>query len=46
MIPAMAEQEGVTAALKRIDQMEWVRWMNNIKVRAEEIILAELVYTD
>lgn len=46
MIPAMAEQEGATAALKRADQMEWVRRMNNIKARAEEIILAELVYAD
>ncbi|MCD7920067.1 MAG: TnpV protein [Clostridiales bacterium] len=46
MIPAMAEQEGVTATLKRTDQMEWVRRMNNIKVRAEEVILAELVYSD
>ncbi|MCD8116172.1 MAG: TnpV protein [Oscillospiraceae bacterium] len=46
MIPAMAEHEGVTAALKRADQMEWVRRMNNIKARAEEIILAELVYAN
>ncbi|MCC8099505.1 MAG: TnpV protein [Clostridiales bacterium] len=46
MISAMAEQEGVTAALKRADQMEWVRRMNSIKARAEEVILAELVYSD
>ncbi|MCD7919813.1 MAG: TnpV protein [Clostridiales bacterium] len=46
MIPAMAEQEGVTAALKRTNQMEWVRRMNSIKARAEEVILAELVYSD
>ncbi len=46
MIPAMAEQEDVTAALKRADQMEWVRRMNSIKARAEEVILAELVYSD
>ncbi len=46
MIPAMAEQEGVTAALKRANQMEWVRRMNSIKSRAEEIILTELVYDD
>ncbi|MCD8383899.1 MAG: TnpV protein [Clostridiales bacterium] len=46
MIPAMAKQEGVTAALKRADQMEWVRRMNSIKVRAEKVILAELVYAD
>ncbi len=46
MIPAMAEQEGVAAALKRTNQMEWVRRMNSIKARAEEAILAELVYSD
>lgn len=44
MIPAMAKREGVNAALKRTDAMEWTRRMNNIKARAEEIILAELVF--
>lgn len=46
MIPAMAEREGVAAALKKADQIEWVRRMNSIKARAEEVILAELIYTD
>ena len=40
----MASQEGVTEALKAADQMEWVRRMNSIQNRAEEIILSELVY--
>ena len=40
----MAKQEGVTEALKADDQMEWVRRMNSIQNRAEEIILHELVY--
>lgn len=40
----MAQWEGVTEALKAADQMEWVRCMNNIRSRAEEIILHELVY--
>ena len=39
-----AEQEGVTEALKAADQMEWVRRMNSIRNRAEEIVLHELVY--
>ena len=43
---AMAAQEGVTEALKASDQMEWVRCMNGIHNRAEEIIIAELVYTE
>ncbi len=45
LIPAMAKQEGVTEALKATDQMEWVGHMNNIRNRAEEIVLRELVYT-
>ena len=40
----MARQEDVTEALKAADQMEWVRRMNNIRSRAEEIVLTELVY--
>lgn len=44
LIPAMAKQEGVTEELKATDQMEWVRRMNNIKNRAEEIILQEVVF--
>ena len=44
LIPAMAQREGVTEALKAADQMEWVRCMNSIRNRAEEIILHELVY--
>ncbi len=40
----MAEREGVTEALKAADQMEWVRRMNSIRNRAEEIVLFELVY--
>lgn len=41
---AMAKQEGVTEALKASDQMAWVRHMNSIRSRAEEIVLNELVY--
>ena len=40
----MAKQEGVTEVLKATDQMEWVRRMNSIRNRAEEIVLHELVY--
>jgi hypothetical protein len=40
----MAEQEGVTEALKASDQMEWVARMNSIQNRAEELVLHELVY--
>ena len=41
---AMMRQEGVTEALKAADQMEWVRRMNSIRNRAEEIIKTELIF--
>ena len=40
----IAEREGVTEELKATDQMEWVRRMNNIRNRAEEIIHNELIF--
>ena len=40
----LAQREGVTEALKAADQLEWVRRINNIRERAEEIVLSELVY--
>ena len=43
LVSAIAKQEGVTEALKAADQMEWVRCMNSIRSRAEEITLSELV---
>ena len=42
----MAQREGVTEALKATDQMAWVCRMNNIRNRAEEIVLQELIYSD
>ena len=44
IVSAMAQQEDVTEALKAANQMEWVRRMNSIRNRAEEIVLTELVY--
>ena len=42
----MAKHEGVTEALKAADQMEWVRRMNSIRNRAEEIVTCDLIYTE
>ena len=36
--------EGVTEALKAVDQMAWVAHMNCIQNRAEEVVLNELVF--
>lgn len=44
IIAQMAEREGVTEAMKASDQLAWVQKMDNIQNRAEEIILAELVF--
>ena len=46
LIAQMKKAEGVTEELKGRDQMAWVGRMNNIKARAEEIVLAEIVYYD
>ena len=41
----MAQREGITEELKATDQMEWIRRMNNIRSRAEEIVNSELIYS-
>ena len=46
IIPALEKAEGVTEALKASDQMEWVRRTNNIRNRAEETVLHDLVYAE
>ena len=46
LVLQMAKREGVTETLKAADQMEWVRRMNSIHIRAEEIVLHELVYAE
>ena len=43
-IRQMQEAEGVTEALKAADQLEWVRRMNSIRNRAEEIVKTELIF--
>ena len=40
----MQEDEGVTESLKAANQLEWVRRMNSIRNRAEEIIKTELIF--
>ena len=45
LVEQLAEKEGVTEQLKADNQMLWVRKMNNIYNRAQEIVNAELIYT-
>ena len=40
----LAAAEGVTEELKSRDQLEWVRRMNSIRNRVEEIVVREVVY--
>ena len=40
----MMAAEGVTEELKAEDQMEWVRRMNSINNRVDEIVFSEIVY--
>ena len=40
----MRSAEGVTEELKACNPMEWVRRVNNIRNRVQEIVLSELVY--
>ena len=44
IIRQMQEAEGVTEALKAENQLEWVRRMNSIHSRAEEIVKTELIF--
>ena len=43
-IRQMQEAEGVTEALKAADPLGWVRRMNSIRNRAEEVIKTELIF--
>lgn len=44
LVKQMAEREDITKQLKAENQMEWVRQMNNIRNRENEIVLRELIY--
>lgn len=45
LVETMKMEAGLTEELKSNDPMEWVGRMNTLKQRAEEMVLAELVYT-
>ena len=44
LLSQLAQQEGITERLKAENQMEWVARMNNIRNRADEIVLNELIF--
>ena len=43
LVNQITEKEGITEELKEQNQMEWVRQMNNIRNRAEELVNDELI---
>lgn len=45
IVAQMAKAQGVTEELKASDQMKWVQMMNNLQNAAEEMVLAELIYS-
>ena len=45
LIRQMARNESVTESLKATDQMEWIRRINSIRDRAEEIVREEIINT-
>ena len=40
----LAAAEGVSESLKARDQLEWLRRMNSIRNRAEEVVMNDLIY--
>ena len=44
MVSQMAQNEGVSEELKERDQLRWVGMMNNLRQRAEEVVLKDLIY--
>ena len=45
LIEQMKKAEGVTEQLKEENQLEWVCRMQNIEIRAREVVTIELIYT-
>lgn len=45
LVRQLAEREGVTEQLTANNQMLWVKKMNSIRNRAEEIVNHELIYS-
>ena len=44
LMNVLPERENITEELKAENPMEWVRCMNNLRNRAEEIVNSEVIY--
>ena len=45
LVKEYAEREGVTEQFKAENSMEWVRRMNNIRERVNEVVNTEMIFT-
>uniref|UniRef100_UPI00257CA6B2 TnpV protein n=1 Tax=Lactococcus sp. UBA7220 TaxID=1946735 RepID=UPI00257CA6B2 len=44
-VKQMVAQDSITEQLKADNQMEWVRQMNSVRNRVEEIVTSELIFS-
>lgn len=44
LVEQMKQKQNITEQLKEENQMEWIRQINNIQTRAQEIVYTELIY--
>ena len=44
LVKQLAKQEGINEELKSANEIDWIRSMNSIRNRAEEIVLSEVIY--
>ena len=45
LVKQFAKKEGVTEQLKAENQLLWVGRMNNLRNRATEIVISEIIYS-
>ena len=44
LVKQLSDSEGINEELKSANEIEWIRSMNSIRNRAEEIVLSEMIY--
>ena len=44
LVKQLSDSEGINEELKSANEIDWIRSMNSIRNRAEEIVLSEVIY--
>lgn len=44
LVKQLADSEGINEEVKSANEIDWIRSMNSIRNRAEEIVLSEVIY--